>query len=229
VFILRISLALALAVVLQPPLAADSARPRKVGLRTLEGLTPQGVDATVVRHRGRAAVRLVESDPASDAHAIAIVDGTGFENGTIEIDLAGEPLPGAQEGARGFVGLAFRVAPDRSRFEYIYIRPTNGRANDQLRRNHSTQYASHPDFPWHRLRKESPGVYESYADLESGAWTQLKIVVSGTTARLFVNRAPQPSLIVNDLKNPAADGAVALWVGPGGAGYFSNLVITPGD
>ena len=43
---------------------------------------------------------------------------------------------------------------------------------------------SHPDQPWHRLRKESPGVYESYVDLVPGEWTRVKIVVAGTTARL---------------------------------------------
>jgi hypothetical protein len=44
------------------------------------------------------------------------------------------------------------------------LRPTNGRADDQVRRNHSTQYISYPDFPWYRLREETPGMYESYSD-----------------------------------------------------------------
>jgi hypothetical protein len=29
----------------------------------------------------------------------------------IEVEVAGEPAPNAPEGARGFIGLAFRVAP----------------------------------------------------------------------------------------------------------------------
>ena len=48
---------------------------------------------------------------------------------------------------------------------------------------------SHPDHPWHRLRKESPGVYESYVDLVPGEWTRVKIVVTGATARLYVHGA----------------------------------------
>jgi hypothetical protein len=48
--------------------------------------------------------------------------------------------------------------------------------------------------------KETPGVYESHADMEAGAWTHMKILVSGTRASLYVNGAAQPCLIVNDLK-----------------------------
>jgi hypothetical protein len=43
-------------------------------------------------------------------------------------------------------------------------RPTNGRAEDQVRRNHATQYISYPDRRWFQLRKDFPGKYESYAD-----------------------------------------------------------------
>ena len=42
-----------------------------------------------------------------------------------------------------------------------------------------------------------------------------------------MNRAPQPVLIVNDLKLGDSSGAVALWIGPGTEGYFTDLVITP--
>src|ERR1700721_467567 len=76
--------------------------------------------------------------------------------------------------------------------EYFYLRPPNGRSGDQLRRNHSVQYVSTPDYPWERLRKETPGVYESYADLDPGAWTRMKVVVSGKRAKLYVNGADQP-------------------------------------
>jgi hypothetical protein len=80
-------------------------------------------------------------------------------------------MPGAPADARGFIGIDFRGQEHGARTESIYLRPTNGRADDQLRRNHSVQYDSVPDFPWFRLRKESPGVYESYTDLEAGEWS----------------------------------------------------------
>ena len=157
----------------------------------------------------------------------AILKGTDFGNGSIEVDLAALPATGAVAQARGFVGIAFRVAADASRLECFYLRPTNGRADDQLRRNHSTQYVSHPDYPWHRLREDTPGRYESYVDLVPGQWTKVRIEVEGTRARLFVDAGEQPVLIVNDLKLGDTRGAVALWIGLGTEAYFSNLVISP--
>src|SRR3989304_5321492 len=137
----------------------------------------------MVTYRGRRAVRLVESDEnPSDDQTVALVSGSEFKDGVLEIDIAGMPRADAPQDSRGFVGVAFRVYPAARQFECSYLRPTNGRADDQLRRIHSTQFMSHPDYPWFRLRDESPGVYESYADLEPGAWTSVKIVVSGIRA-----------------------------------------------
>ena len=199
-------------------------RPRTFPLDTTAGLTGRGVDIESVEYRGRSAVRLTEL-PAYLGDKMAIVDGAEFTDGTVDVLVAGMPAAGAVEGARGFIGIAFRVRPDGRQLECFYVRPTNGRADDQLRRNHSTQYVSHPDFPWPRLRQEAPAVYESYVDLEPGAWTTLRIAVSGTRARLFVHGADQPALIVNDLKLGRAGGGVALWIGPGTEGYFSDLRI----
>ena len=42
---------------------------------------------------------------------------------------------------------------------------------------------------------------------------KIKIVVADNTARLYVNGADQPCLIVNDLKLGETRGQVALWVG----------------
>jgi hypothetical protein len=53
------------------------------------------------------------------------------------------------------------------------------------------------------------------------------VVVNGTTARLFVHNAPQPTLVVNDLKLGATEGAIGLWIGPGTEGFFSNLRVQP--
>ena len=193
--------------------------------QSLDKLALHKVLAQSATYRGKSAIRLVP-DPLLE-NGVAIVVGSPFHDGVIELDVAGVPAPGAQEAARGFIGIAFRVQPEAARYELLYLRPTNGRADDQLRRNHSTQYESWPDWPWDRLRKEAPGVYESYADLESGAWTSMKVVVLGPKAQLYVNGAAQPCLLVNDLKLAPANGAIALWVGPGTDGYFANLRVTP--
>lgn len=178
-------------------------------------------------HLGLPALKLTaKTDPSSDA--LAVIKGFTFHNGTIDLDVAGAPAITAGQQARGFIGLAFRVQDGGKRYESFYIRPTNGRAADQLRRNHATQYVSIPDWPWERLRKESPGVYESYADLVPGGWTHLRIVVNGIQASMYVGAATQPALLVHDLKLGDREGAVALWIGPGTEGFFRNLTITAG-
>jgi hypothetical protein len=63
-------------------------------------------------------------------------------------------------------------------------------------------------------------------DLEPDAWTKMKIVVTGTKARLFVHDAAQPTLVVNDLKHGDTEGPVALWIGPGTQAHFANLKIS---
>ena len=185
------------------------------------------VQAELVTYRDRQAVRLVEQgQPSASDPTIAILASSDFTDGVIEAELAGSPRPDAPQDMRGFVGLAFRVQPHGSRFECFFVRPANARATDQLRRNHSTQYISHPHFPWYRLRDEAPGVYESYADLVPGDWTPIKIAVSASQAQLYVNAAEQPCLIVNDLKSGERRGQIALWIGSGTEAYFSRITVT---
>jgi hypothetical protein len=194
--------------------------------QSVDRLDARSVTITQTIFKGQSAVQLIAAADAANGASYAVIKDSAFRNGTIEVDLAGQPAAGAGEGARGFIGVAFRLQAD-GRYEYVYLRPTNGRADDQVRRNHSTQYSSHPDFDFARSRKEAPEKYESYVDLQPGVWTKYRIDVQGRTARLYVNRAEQPCLIVNDLKLEPRPGQVALWVGPGTEGYFTNLKITP--
>ena len=185
----------------------------------LQKLDIKEAQAASVTYRGKAAVKLTSVNDG-----LAAIKNFTFHNGVIDVDVAGSPSASAVETARGFIGIAFRIQAT-GRYERLYVRPTNGRASDQLRRNHSTQYVSEPEWPWERLRKESPGVYESYADLLPGEWTHLRIVVQGTDASLFVGGANQPCLVVHDLKLGDVPGGIALWTGPGTEGYFHDLVI----
>lgn len=193
--------------------------------QSTDRLVAKNVSIAQTNYKGRSAIEVTANPEAANATSYALVKNSSFLDGVIEVDLAGQPAPGASSSARGFIGIAFRVQGD-GRYEYIYLRPTNGRADDQVRRNHSTQYSSYPDFDFARSRQEAPEKYESYVDLQPGVWTRYKIEVEGHKARLYVNGAEQPCLIVNDLKLDPRAGGVALWVGPGTEGYFSNLKIT---
>ena len=193
--------------------------------QTPDRLVAKNVSIAQTNYQGRSAIQVITKADAANGTSYALVKDAVFRDGVIEVDLAGQPAAGAMAGARGFIGIAFRIQAD-GRYEYIYLRPTNGRADDQVRRNHSTQYSSYPDFDFARLRQESPEKYESYVDLQPGVWTKYKIEVEGRKARLYVHGAEQPCLIINDLKLDPQPGGVALWVGPGTEGYFSNLKIT---
>lgn len=192
--------------------------------QTPDQLTPHRVKLDSVVYMGKPAVKIVEDGQVPDGEAYAVVKGAVFRNGEIEVELAGRPAAGTSAGgARGFIGIGFRLQDGQ--YEYIYLRPTNGRADDQIRRNHSTQYGSHPTFGFAVSRQQAPEKYESYVDLEAGAWTRYRITVEATKARLYVHSASQPCLIVNDLKLGDSSGGVALWIGPGTEGYFTGLEI----
>jgi hypothetical protein len=199
-------------------------------LTDLSQLELHNVDAAPSRYLDSEAIEVRLTGPyrGPDMDTFAFVRGLDFHDGTIEVDVAGSLLPSALSGARGFIGIAFRIDAVGGSFasEAFYIRPTNGRAEDQTRRNHSTQYFSYPGFDFNRLRREAPGQYEAYADVVPDEWTHLRIDVSGADARFYVGTASQPVLIVHDLKRGAdARGSVGLWVDNGTSGHFRNLSI----
>ncbi|MFP6710571.1 MAG: hypothetical protein VB913_02620 [Rhodospirillales bacterium] len=195
----------------------------------LDALNPNEVIPTLTEHEGSDALRLVLTPDAEtpDNPTFARIKNLEFHNGTIEIEVAGRPLPDAIPEARGFIGVAFRIQDDLSAFECMYLRPTNGRAEQQLRRNRATQYFSYPDWKFDRLRTEVPGHYESYVDLVTGAWTKMRIEVDGDKAKLFVHDQEHPTIIVNDLKHGAdLKGSIGLYIDNGTEGFFRNLSVT---
>lgn len=193
-----------------------------------KNLTPVGVNLSISPVAGRKALRITKNPEVTlvDQPTFVRINGVDFKDGTIEISVLSKLLPDAPELARGFIGIAFRINDDNSKFECIYVRPANARSDDQLRRNHTIQYFSFPDFPFSKTRQETPGKYESYADMTLNEWIKLKIAVKGPKAQLYINDSDQPFLIVNDLKHGAdSKGGIGLWVDVGTDGYFSDLKV----
>src|SRR5215472_10750762 len=97
--------------------AAPRTRAANLRLDSDEGLKPVNAKIEPVTFRGRKALRVSDTAPegTSDAGRYVIVTGSDFDDDVIEVDLAGDHVPSAP-GSRGFVGIAFRVAPDGSRF-----------------------------------------------------------------------------------------------------------------
>lgn len=193
-----------------------------------ENLEANQVHLSFVKMEGKKAVNVTADTTikGTDEATIVKIKGTDFKNGTIEVKVLSRLIKNAPPSSKGFIGLAFRVGEKNEQFESIYIRPTNGRADDQIRRNHSIQYFAFPDFRFDKLRKTEPEKYESYADMGLNEWITMRIEVEGPKAKLFVNNAQQPSLVVNDLKLGAENhGGIALWVGNWTDGYFKDLKV----
>ncbi|SEW47139.1 hypothetical protein SAMN05421841_3444 [Chryseobacterium wanjuense] len=210
-------------------LVSQSAYSQKIILDK-SNLVPHKVSMQMVNLKGKKVVRVVKDSAVKEADEPTFVKikNTKFKNGSIEVEVLSRLLPTAAPSDRGFIGLAFRIDDMNSKFESIYIRPANGRAEDQVRRNHSIQYFSYPNFKYDRLRREDPEKYESYADMGLDEWITIKIEVKGSQAKLFLNKNKYPCLIVNDLKQGSdATGGVGLFVDVGTDGYFRNLKINP--
>jgi hypothetical protein len=208
-----------------------SAQTKSYPLNSSQGIRLHNVVVEPATLEGKRGLRVTSAPDAGpgELNMLAVIEDTDFSNGVIEAEIAGAPAAGAGTGARGFVGIAFRVRPDLKTYDAFYLRPTNGRADDQERRNHSTQYISHPDWTWSRLRQETPSRYESYVDVVPNTWTKIRIDVRGDKARLYVNDSREPVLIVNDLKTSATGrGGVALWIGVSTVAHFRNVTVAPG-
>ena len=164
---------------------------------------------------------------AADEPTFVKIKDVNFKNGIIEVKVLSRLVKNAPDFARGFIGVAFRINDSLTKFECIYLRPVNARVDDQVRRNHSIQYYSYPDYKFDRFRKEAPERYESYTDMEMNKWITMRIEVKDAQAKLFIDKNQQPSLIVNDLKHGTnGSGSIGFWVETGTEGYFKDLKIT---
>lgn len=226
----------AIAMMLLP--GAASAQSKRYPLESAEHLRLHNVTAEPALLQGKKGLKATISEEARRrmsqtqqyTQGLVWIEGVDFSNGVIEAEIAGALAPEAGAEARGFVGIAFRVSKDLKTYDAFYLRPTNGRAGDQERRNHAVQYTSLPDWPWSRLREETPSRYEAYADLVPGVWTKIRIEVGGEQARLYLHGNEQPTLIVKDVKSGAnGQGGVALWLEPGTVAHFRNLTLEPSE
>src|SRR6476620_47298 len=189
---------------------------------------PYKVTMSIEKLDGKDVIKVIKDSSVKDADEPTFVKigGINFRNGTIEVKVLSRLLKTAPDFARGFIGIAFRINDSNTKYESFYIRPTNARADDQVRRNHSVQYYSYPDYKFDRLRKEYPERYESYADMALNQWITLRIEVKDTQAKLFIDKSQQASLVVSDLKlGSAVSGSIGLWVDIGTEGYFKDLKV----
>jgi hypothetical protein len=221
--------ALCAAVVYILPATAPSPQSAKqIPLTHQNILEVHNVITKPVEYRGKSALEVRDAVPQlPDAtERLVLIKDVTFRNGIIDLYLSGDTAADAPATYRGFVGIAFHIAGDRNRFECIYLRPKNGHSPDPVQKTHATQYTSQPDYTWNRLRTETPGKYESSADINPGEWIHVRIQLSGKRAELYVNDSKEPTLTVNERLSAVEEGPIALWVGPGTIANFADLKVT---
>ena len=186
----------------------------------------QNADAWEVHNRrieplndpGKKGVRF---DSATDNGYMVLKDYS-FSNGTVEFDVRGKNIL-----QQSFVGLAFHLQ-NSEEFELVYFRPFNFMNPDTIRRPRSVQYVSMPEYPWEKLRADSPGRYENRVNPvpNPDGWFHAKITIDGKFIKVYVNNSNQPSLEVERLGKHDS-GKIGFHVGTGSDGDFANLEITP--
>lgn len=151
---------------------------------------------------------------------VAWIKGFEFHNGIIEADIRGKDVQGSS-----FVGIAFRGIDEKT-YDAVYFRPFNFLSNDPLRKGHSVQYISHPEYTWQKLRAEHPEEYENpvVPAPDPNSFFHVTIVIEKPRISVFVNNAKEPCLTVSELSE-RKDGWVGLWVGNYSEGSFTNLKI----
>ena len=137
--ILVSSLVLSAASVAVAPLPVAAPQEKQYALVSSEGLRLHNVSAEPATLQQKQGLRLTISADAArrlanmtaqqqaDVEQLAVIDGVEFTNGVIEAEIAGAPAAGAAEGARGFVGIAFRLHNDLRTLRRV-LPPSNQRS-----------------------------------------------------------------------------------------------------
>jgi sugar lactone lactonase YvrE len=153
--------------------------------------------AQQVEHLGQKALR-----------GSAVLKDVEFENGTIEFDVA-------FTGARTFGGVMFRMQ-SLTDYEDFYLRPHKTGFPDAL------QYT--PVFKglagWQLYN--GPG-YTALAAIPHKQWVHVRLEVKGSQARVFLDEAQKPALVINDLKHGAGKGGLGLKGPANGLAHFANF------
>ena len=200
-------------------LATLVSQAQKVQKYNLSGLLKDG--KLIHTHAQQVSIIDAFNGRAVTAKGVILLKHVTFSTGSIDVDMRGRDVF-----QQSFVGIAFH-AVDTITYEAIYFRPFNFPSTDTLRDKHMVEYISEPEYPWYRLRKEHPLVYENTVTplVKPTDWFHVHIVVSDEWVTVYVNHWQVASLKVKKLSN-RTDGLIGLWTdGQALSGDFANLEI----
>jgi hypothetical protein len=144
---------------------------------------------------------------------VALIRDAAMENGTLELDLAATDTT-------NFLGVVFRAASPKFS-NVIFLRPGSS-GNEE-----AVQYG--PAFntlgvAWQVYHYDGAN---AVATLPRNAWVHLKVELDGQVARVYLDTATTPTLVVPRIVTSGGTG-LGLWTGPFGHGaWFSNIRYTP--
>ncbi len=140
----------------------------------------------------------------------AFLKDVEFENGVIEVDIA------VTARSRSYPGIVFRMQSPAN-YERFYIRPHRSPFySDAL------QYT--PCFNgidgWQLYNGEG---CTALADILPDRWIHVKMEVFGKQAKVFLDDAQQPALVITDLGHGVSKGTIGLMGPSDKTAYFSNF------
>lgn len=163
-----------------------------------------------------------------DENTYAKLVDSSFHNGIIEVKMLSRLLKEAPDFARGFIGIAYRIHEDNTKFESFYVRPTNGRqCDDPVRKQHGCQYFSYPTYTFAYFREHGITKYENQVDIDLNEWISLKAVIEDEKAIFYLNDDLQPLLVVDQMiHDKSMRGNIGFFVDIGTEAFFKDLKIT---
>jgi hypothetical protein len=140
---------------------------------------------------------------------VALVRGAAMDDGTLDLDLAASD-------ATTFLGVAFRASNPRFS-NVVFLRPGSSGTGEAV------QYG--PAFnslgvAWQVYHGEGAN---AVADVPRNRWIHLRVELDGPVARVYVDSATEPTLVVPRVVASGGAG-LGVWAGAFGRGaYFSNI------
>ncbi|MFV8043930.1 hypothetical protein ACMZ6Y_01570 [Streptococcus pluranimalium] len=197
--------------------------------QTIKGIKPVHVTINHLEVEEGPVIEVIKSEKIDqfDENTYAKLEDVSFKNGRIEVEVYSQILEDAPDFARGFIGLAFRISENDDYFESFYIRPTNGRTEDPIRRNRAIQYFAYPTYTFDYFREKGIMDYEGPADIGLDEWIHLAVELDNNVGRFYVNN--DLVLTVEDLIHQPRAGNLGLFVDIGTRAYFKNITILERD
>ncbi|MEP6688522.1 MAG: hypothetical protein ABJC36_09255, partial [Gemmatimonadales bacterium] len=143
---------------------------------------------------------------------VALVRGAAMENGTLDLDVAASDTT-------NFLGVVFRAASPRFS-NVLFLRPGASGTEEAV------QYG--PAFnslgvAWQVYHGDGAN---AVAEIPRNRWVHVRVELEGPVARLFVDTATAPTLVVPRVVTSGGSG-IGVWAGAFGRGaYFSNVRYT---